>query len=84
MSQYSKVEQALQEVGAERHVVPWSPEAGQQGMQPSGGIGDRSRPMTDKSQELDWQVLGSRYEDAGLMLFEKRIDRLVQSRNGKV
>jgi hypothetical protein len=34
LSQYSKVEQALQEVGAERHVVPWSPEAGQQGMQP--------------------------------------------------
>ncbi|MEC8071950.1 MAG: NUDIX hydrolase [Pseudomonadota bacterium] len=40
--------------------------------------------MTDKSQELDWQVLGSRYEDAGLMLFEKRIDRLRNPRNGKV
>ena len=40
--------------------------------------------MTDKSQELDWQVLGSRYEDAGLMLFEKRIDRLCNPRNGKV
>jgi hypothetical protein len=34
LSQYSKVEQALQEVGAERHVVPWTPAAGQQGMQP--------------------------------------------------
>ena len=40
--------------------------------------------MTDKSQELNWQVLGSRYEDAGLMLFEKRIDRLRNPRNGKV
>ena len=40
--------------------------------------------MTDKSQELDWQVLGSRYEDAGLMLFEKRIDRLRNPRNGQV
>ena len=40
--------------------------------------------MTGKSQELDWQVLGSRYEDAGLMLFEKRIDRLRNPRNGKV
>ena len=40
--------------------------------------------MTDKSQDLDWQVLGSRYEDAGLMLFEKRIDRLRNPRNGKV
>lgn len=40
--------------------------------------------MTDKSQELDWQLLGSRYEDAGLMLFEKRIDRLRNPRNGKV
>ena len=40
--------------------------------------------MTDKSQKLDWQVLGSRYEDAGLMLFEKRIDRLRNPRNGKV
>ena len=40
--------------------------------------------MTDKAQELDWQVLGSRYEDAGLMLFEKRIDRLRNPRNGKV
>ena len=40
--------------------------------------------MTDKSQELDWQVLGSRYEDAELMLFEKRIDRLRNPRNGQV
>ena len=34
--------------------------------------------------ELDWQRLGSRYEDAGLMLFEKRIDKLRNPRNGKV
>ncbi|MGB0996969.1 MAG: NUDIX hydrolase [Pseudomonadales bacterium] len=40
--------------------------------------------MTDKSKELDWQVLGSRYEDAGLMLFEKRLDRLRNPRNNKV
>ncbi len=35
-------------------------------------------------QELDWQRLGSRYEDAGLMLFEKRIDKLRNPRNEKV
>ena len=40
--------------------------------------------MTDKFKELDWQVLGSRYEDAGLMLFEKRLDRLRNPRNNKV
>ena len=34
--------------------------------------------------ELDWQTLGSRYEDAGLMLFEKRIDKLRNPRNDKV
>ncbi len=34
--------------------------------------------------ELDWQRLGSRYEDAGLMLFEKRIDKLRNPRNAKV
>lgn len=34
--------------------------------------------------ELDWQRLGSRYEDAGLMLFEKRIDKLRNPRNKKV
>lgn len=33
LSQYSSVEQALQEVGAERHVTPWTEAAGQQGMQ---------------------------------------------------
>ena len=37
-----------------------------------------------KSHELDWQRLGSRYEDAGLMLFEKRIDKLRNPRNDKV
>ena len=34
LSQYSNVELALQEVGAERHVKPWTEAAGQQGMQP--------------------------------------------------
>ena len=37
-----------------------------------------------KADELDWQHLGSRYEDAGLMLFEKRIDKLRNPRNDKV
>jgi 8-oxo-dGTP pyrophosphatase MutT (NUDIX family) len=32
-------------------------------------------------QELDWDLLESRYEDAGLILFEKRIDRLRNPRN---
>jgi ADP-ribose pyrophosphatase len=36
------------------------------------------------SQQLDWSLLESRYEDAGLILFEKRIDRLRNPRNGKV
>jgi len=35
-------------------------------------------------QALDWDLLESRYEDAGLILFEKRIDRLRNPRNGKV
>jgi len=35
-------------------------------------------------QELDWDLLESRYEDAGLILFEKRIDRLRNPRNDKV
>ncbi len=34
LSQYGGVEEALREVGAERHVTPWTPAAGQQGMQP--------------------------------------------------
>ncbi len=33
--------------------------------------------------ELTWRRLGSRYEDAGLMLFEKRIDTLRNPRNGQ-
>ena len=33
--------------------------------------------------ELTWQRLGSRYDDAGLMLFEKRIDTLRNPRNGQ-
>lgn len=35
-------------------------------------------------QALDWDLLDSRYEDVGLILFEKRIDRLRNPRNGKV
>ena len=37
-----------------------------------------------KPSELDWQHIESRYEDAGLMLFEKRIDKLRNPRNDKV
>ena len=36
-----------------------------------------------KDDDLTWQKLGSKYEDAGLMLFEKRIDTLRNPRNGK-
>ena len=36
-----------------------------------------------KDDELTWQRLASRYEEAGLMLFEKRIDTLRNPRNGK-
>ena len=36
------------------------------------------------ANELDWDLLESRYEDAGLILFEKRIDRLRNPRNDKV
>lgn len=36
-----------------------------------------------KDDELTWQHLSSRYEDAGLMLFEKRIDTLRNPRNGQ-
>lgn len=35
-------------------------------------------------QKLDWDLLESLYEDAGLILFEKRIDRRRNPRNGKV
>ena len=33
--------------------------------------------------DLTWQHLSSRYEEAGLMLFEKRIDTLRNPRNGQ-
>lgn len=36
-----------------------------------------------KSDSLVWEKLGSRYEEAGLMLFEKRIDSLRNPRNNK-
>lgn len=40
--------------------------------------------MTEKNKQLDWQHLGSRYDpDAGLILFEKRMDRMRNPRNGK-
>jgi ADP-ribose pyrophosphatase len=39
----------------------------------------------DTSSELDWEPIDSKYDtDAGLILFEKRIDRLRNPRNGKV
>ena len=37
-----------------------------------------------QNKELDWQLLASRYEEAGLMLFEKRIDTLRNPRNEQV
>lgn len=36
-----------------------------------------------KHSELDWDKLDSRYEEAGLMLFEKRVDTLRNPRNNK-
>ncbi len=41
--------------------------------------------MSDQSKgaELDWHKLDTRYEDAGLMLFEKRIDTMRNPRNNK-
>ena len=36
-----------------------------------------------KPDSLVWEKLGSRYEEAGLMLFEKRIDSLRNPRNNK-
>ena len=36
------------------------------------------------SSDLDWEHLGSRYEEANLMLFEKRVDRLRNPRNDKI
>jgi ADP-ribose pyrophosphatase len=36
-----------------------------------------------ENSELDWQLLESRYEDAGLILFDKRMDRLRNPRNKK-
>jgi ADP-ribose pyrophosphatase YjhB (NUDIX family) len=36
-----------------------------------------------KDDELTWHRLDSRYEEAGLMLFEKRIDTLRNPRNGQ-
>jgi len=41
--------------------------------------------MTDKSSVLDWEHLSSTYDpDAGLLLFDKRIDRLRNPRNQQV
>ena len=36
-----------------------------------------------KDAELDWHKLDTRYEDAGLILFEKRIDTMRNPRNNK-
>ncbi len=41
--------------------------------------------MTDKGSELDWELLDTVYEpDAGLILFEKRIDHMRNPRNQQV
>jgi len=51
------------------------------------GVADDTKPKAQlimADRELDWELLESRYEDAGLILFEKRIDRLRNPRNGKV
>ena len=37
----------------------------------------------DESSSLAWELLSSRYEDAGLILFDKRIDSLRNPRNQK-
>ena len=37
----------------------------------------------NQSSSLTWELLGSRYEEAGLMLFDKRIDTLKNPRNQK-
>ena len=34
LAAYKSVDEALTEVGAERHVLAWTPELGKQGMQP--------------------------------------------------
>ena len=36
------------------------------------------------ADSLVWEKLSSRYEEAGLMLFEKRIDSLRNPRNNKI
>ena len=38
---------------------------------------------SDEPNSLVWELLGSRYEDAGLILFDKRIDSLRNPRNQK-
>ena len=39
---------------------------------------------TDRTSDLDWELLNQSYDsEAGLMLFEKRIDRLRNPRNNK-
>ena len=41
--------------------------------------------MSERSNDLDWEHLASDYdEQAGLILFDKRIDRLRNPRNGQV
>lgn len=43
------------------------------------------RRVTRKDEDLDWEHLESSYDDdAGLILFEKRMDRLKNPRNGQV
>jgi|TARA_B100000768_G_scaffold56458_1_gene54900 8-oxo-dGTP pyrophosphatase MutT (NUDIX family) len=49
------------------------------------GAFNKGDDMSDqlKNAELDWHKLDTRYEDAGLMLFEKRVDTMRNPRNNK-
>ena len=51
----------------------------------SRDVGNKDNNMSDqlKDAELDWNKLDTRYEDAGLILFEKRIDTMRNPRNNK-
>ena len=43
----------------------------------------KEKSDVNQSSSLTWELLGSRYEEAGLMLFDKRIDTLKNPRNQK-
>ena len=63
--------------------VPGSTELGKQGMQPFGPGFQIDEATGSSDDDLTWQHLSSRYEEAGLMLFKKRIDTLRNPRNGQ-